>query len=101
MHSFGLYSEVDGVPTPHYVFQASTAGPVVVRIGAGWHLSIDDLYETFVLAVGQYATSLRSGDKILAENFSKMFPKYGTLYIRLDPVASKARVTPRLATARP
>jgi hypothetical protein len=93
MHSFGLYSEIGGKPLHHVVFQSWQPGPVVFLHDETRRLSIDDLFEMFVVTLEKYRSAIPK-NHALRERFEVMFPKYGRLFVLLP------RQQPRRARGR-
>lgn len=82
VHSFGLYSATrSGRRVRLKVIQQNEPGSAIYCVGRTWYLSIDDLFELFVLAIEGYERALRQPSRrALRQRFSTAFRRYGRVF---------------------
>lgn len=79
LHSFGLYSKDRQGNV--YIFTLSKEYPLLVRQnGEKCYINPSDLKKEFELSIKAYYEELYADPK-LQQNFNKMFPKYGIIYM--------------------
>lgn len=84
LHSFGLYSERTekgkNVTKYHFILGQNLSQFISVQPNDVYVVDIRELHKRFESAVMMYENDIEK-DKVLQSNFTKLFPKYGSIRI--------------------